>query len=439
MPVGLPETRYARSSGGVHIAYQVHGSGPMDLAFLAGPVQHVEAIWDWPAARRLLERLGFFTRVIRFDRRGTGLSDPFGSAPTLEQFADDLDGVLDATETERCALLATSEACRTAVLYAATRPERVTALALLGASTRGTDAVTDEVHDAILDGIENAWGTPALLPIFAPSLVGSAPFEEFWSRYTRAACSPGMARSLLDLAIRTDVTEILPALRVPTLVLHRNSDTLVPVEQGRALAEAIEGARFVELEGVDSVVFAGDVDAVGDEIEEFLATAPPATGPARKLGTILYCELVGGAERAERLGEERWRELLDDWGELVRREVTRFRGDELPLEVDGLLATFDGPSRAIACARVLLQRVRVLGLELRAGLHAGELEANRDGWDGAAITCAARIATRAAGGEVLASGTVRDLVVGSGIEFEDRGAHELEGVEGTWALAAVIA
>jgi pimeloyl-ACP methyl ester carboxylesterase len=439
MPVGLPETRYARSSGGVHVAYQVHGSGPPDLAFLAGPVQHVEAIWDWPAARRLLERLGFFARVIRFDRRGTGLSDPFGSAPTLEQFADDLDAVLDATGSERCALLGTSEACRTAVLYAATRPERVTALALLGASTRGVDAVTDEVHDAILDGIENAWGTPALWPIFAPSLVGSAPFEEFWSRYTRAACSPGMARSLLDLAVRTDVTEILPALRVPTLVLHRSEDTLVPVEQGRALARAIEGARFVELEGVDSVVFAGDVDAVGDEIEEFVSDPPRVTGPLRKLGTVLFCELVGAVEHAERMPDERWRELLDDLGELVRRELARFRGHELPTEAAGLLATFDGPGRAIACARVLVQRVRVLGVELRAGLHASELEARDDGWAGAAITSAARIAGLAAAGEVLASGTVRDLVVGSGIEFEDRGVHELEDVDGSWALAAVIA
>jgi pimeloyl-ACP methyl ester carboxylesterase len=433
----LPETRYARASGGVHVAYQVHGSGPVDLAIVAGPAQHVEAIWDWPGARRMLERLGSFARVVRFDRRGTGLSDPFASAPTLEQVGDDLEAVLDAAGVERAALLGLSEACRAAAVFAAARPDRTRTLAVFGASPRGAAVINAAVRARILDAIEHAWGGTALLPVFAPSLAGAPTFEEFWSRYTRAACSRGMARSLLELAMRTDVTDVLTAVRVPTLVLHRRDDRLVAVEHGRAFAAAIPDARWVELAGQDNVVYAGDVDAVVDEVERFVRESDERTGAATMLATVLVGEITNAEQRAGALGERRWREALEDLDDLVSREVSRFRGRRLDAAEDGPRAAFDGAGRAIACARVLLQRVRVLGLELRAGLHAGELD--RDELTGGALTAAATIGRAAAPGEVLVSNTVHDLVVGSGFEFEDRGEHELEQLPGTWHLAAVMA
>lgn len=432
---GIPPTRYARS-GDAMIAYQVMGDGPVDLVLAGGPASHVELQWEEPATARCMQRLASFSRLIRFDRRGTGLSDPVDRPPTLEQQMDDLTAVLEAAGVERTALFGASDAGLSA-LFAATYPDRVTALALCNVAASMGDVITPEIEERVLDAIENRYGQGDFMQIYAPSRVGDRSFEEWWQRFERSAASPGMARKLLELNLHSDVRAVLPTIRVPTLVLHRTDDTLVPVELGRDVAEAIPGARFVELPGEDNYVWASKPEPLLDEVEEFLTgrRRPPAAD--RLLATVLFTDICGSTRRAAELGDERWHELLDRHNQLVREELAVWRGKEIKTTGDGFLATFDGPARAVRCAGAIVERIRRLGLEVRAGVHTGECELMGDDVGGIAVHVGARVADLAAAGETLVSSTVKELVVGSGLSFADRGAHDLKGVPDKWRLYAV--
>jgi class 3 adenylate cyclase len=429
-----PQTRYAKS-GEASIAYQVVGDGPVDLVFVSGPASHVEVEWENPDGARALEQLASFTRLVRFDRRGTGLSDPVERPPTLEQQMDDLRAVMAAVGLERTAIFGGTDAGLGA-LFAATYPEEVTALVLWGVAARAADYVTPELTARVLDAIEH-YGEDGFLKIFAPSRVGDRRFEEWWGRWERASASPGMARKLLEFTAQTDLTAILPTIRVPTLVLHRSGDRFVPVELGRDLASQIPGARFVELPGIDSYGWSGEVETVLDEVEEFLTGSRGRREPDRVLATVLFTDIVGSTDHASRLGDRRWRALLEGHDAVVREQLQRWRGREVKTVGDGFLATFDGPARAVRCAEAIVRAVQPLGVEVRAGVHTGECERIGDDVGGIAVHIGARIGALAQGGEVLVSSTVRDLVAGSGLRFAERGAQQLKGVPDEWRLFAV--
>jgi class 3 adenylate cyclase len=448
MPSAAPETRYARS-GNVNIAYQVVGEGPFDLVYVPGWVSNVEAMWEEPAMAGFLDRLASFSRLILFDKRGTGLSDrvPNDELPTLEQRMDDVRAVLDAAGSQRTALFGHSEGGNMCVLFAATYPARTRALvtlAVFAKRIRSDDypwAPTAEEREQTAIDVESRWGRLSTEDVeyYAPSRVGDERFVRALAGYLRRSASPGAAAALLRMNSQIDVRHVLPTIRVPTLCLHRRGDRDVDVEEGRYIAGRILGARFVELPGNDHWLAAGDVDALADEIEEFLTGVRPVPDPDRVLATVLFTDLVGSTEKAVELGDRRWRELLSSHHALVRRELARFRGREVDTAGDGFLATFDGPARAIRCGVTIRDAVDALGLELRAGLHTGECEVLGDKVAGIAVHTGARISGIARPGEVLVSATVRDLVAGSGIEFEDRGEHELKGVPGPWRVYSVAA
>jgi len=438
-----PETKYAKSED-VHIAYQVSGAGPLDLVFVPGFVSHLEGQWENPKSERLLMGLGGFSRLIRFDKRGTGLSDRDVALPTLEQRMDDVRAVMDATGSTQAALFGVSEGGPMSCLFAATYPDRVKALILYGAFARMAWAPdypwgdTAEQVARSLARIESNWGTPSQAARLAPSAVNDAEFISWSSRYYRLAASPGGAKAIVKLNLEIDVRPVLPAIRVPTLVLHRTGDTFQPIEQGRHLARQIAGAKFVELPGVDHSPWYGDVEAVVGEIQEFLTGARGQVPEAdRVLATVLFTDVVDSTERATALGDHGWRTLLGNFYALARRELTRFRGREIDTAGDGLFATFDGPARAIRCATAIASGVRSLGIEVRTGVHTGECELMGDKVSGIAVHTGARVAAQAAPSEVLVSGTVRDLVAGSGLQFEDRGTRPLKGLPGDWRLFAV--
>ncbi|MDQ3870537.1 MAG: adenylate/guanylate cyclase domain-containing protein [Chloroflexota bacterium] len=429
-----PGVRYARS-GEASIAYQVVGDGPVDLVWIGGPAAHLDMEWENPTAARAMEQLASFTRLVRFDRRGTGLSDPVEEPPTLEQQMDDLRAVMDAVGLERAALFGGTDAGLGA-LFAGTHPDRVSALVLWGVAARAADAITPELVERFGHALEH-YGEGRFVEIYAPSRVGDPRFEEWWTRYERAAASPGMARKLLELPSQTDISAILPSIRVPTLVLHRSGDALVPIDLGRDLASRIPDARFVELPGIDPYGWASNVEPVLDALEEFLTGSLGAREPDRVLATVLFTDVVGSTEHAARLGDRGWRELLERHDALVRQQLQRWRGREVKTVGDGFLATFDGPGRAVRCADAILKSVEPIGLQVRAGLHTGECELMGDDVGGIAVHIGARVAALAKGGEVVASSTVRDLVVGSGLAFEDRGVHRLKGAPGEWRLFAL--
>jgi class 3 adenylate cyclase/pimeloyl-ACP methyl ester carboxylesterase len=439
-----PKTQYARN-GAVNIAYQVVGDGSIDLAIVPGFISHVDLWWTIPETTAFIRRLASFSRLILFDKRGTGLSDPVAGPSTLEERMEDLHSVLDAVGSERCALLGVSEGGPMSVLCAATYPERVAALLLYGTFPTGNaerfpPEVVEETESkfAELTGIiEEHWGEGLAVEWFAPNLAGSPTMRRSWGLFERAAASPGMVAELLRSYGEIDVTDVLPTLRVPTLVLHRTGDTAVPVEAGRMLAEGIPEARFVELPGNDHIPWFGDTDALVEEIEEFLTGSRHAPEPDRALATVLFTDIAGSTERAAALGDRRWRELLARHQTVVRDQLAAYGGREVKTMGDGFLATFDGPARAIRCACTVAERSSSEGVEIRAGVHTGECELIGDDVGGMAVHIGARVAARAAPGEVLVSSTVKDLVVGSGIEFADRGSHELKGVPGEWRLLAV--
>jgi class 3 adenylate cyclase len=427
-----PQTRYAKS-GDVRIAYQVVGDGPIDLVFVPGFVSHVELVWEEPHFARFLERLASFSRLILFDRRGLGLSDRPGGPPTLEESTDDLRAVLDAVGSERPAIMGNSEGGVLAMLFAATFPERTRALVLHGAYARLVDedgydeGIPEEVLDEFLELVEEDWGGPVALVFFGPTRVHDPRFADWWARYLRQGASPGDAARLLGMYRAIDVR----------LVLHRSDDAPIPVDLGRYIAERIPDARFVELDGADHLPFLGDADALLDEVEEFLTGARSEREVDRMLATVMFTDIVGSTERAAALGDREWRDLVESHDSLVRGQLDRFHGRPIKTMGDGFLATFDGPARAIRCASSIADEVGRLGIEIRAGLHTGECEVMGDDLGGMAVNIGARVASKAGPGEVLVSGTVRDLVVGSDIHFADRGTHELKGVPGEWRLYAV--
>jgi class 3 adenylate cyclase len=435
-----PRIQYTKS-GGLHIAYQVTGGGPLDLIVVPGFVSHLEHQWEHPWSARFFERLGSFSRLIRFDKRGTGLSDRVGGIPTLEQRMDDVRAVMDAVGSERAALFGVSEGGPMSLLFAATYPLRISALVLYGCYARRSWAPdhpwghTEEEWRAMIDTIEERWGQGS--DGRAPSAIGDESYRQWWGTYQRLAASPGAAVSVMQMNKEIDVRSILSAIRVPTLVAHRTGDRVIRVEQGRFLAEHVPGARLVELAGVDHAPWAGNMDAILDEVEEFLTGDRHAPETDRVLATVLFTDIVGSTERAAALGDRKWRDLLEGYYALARRELARFRGREVDTAGDGFFASFDGPARGIRCGAAIAAGVRPLGIEVRAGLHTGECEVIGDKVGGIAVHIGARVAGLAKPGEVLVSNTVKDLVAGSGIGFEERGAHVLKGVPGEWRLFAV--
>jgi len=436
------DIRYARN-GEVMLAYRVSGQGPPDLVFVSGFVSHQEVMWEEPGSARVADRLSAFSRLVRYDKRDQGLSDRLGRPPTLEESMDDLRAVMDAAGCERAALWGVSEGGPMCQLFAATHPERVSALVLYGTYARLVEGdgyepgMPREVLDGMREVLLEDWGGPVAVPLFAPTMEDDRRWQSWWARLLRSGTSPGGAVGLLDLYAQIDTRHVLPSISVPTLVLHRQDDVAVPEPHGPYLADNIPGARYVPLEGEDHLPMVGDQDALLDEIEEFLTGARQEREPDRILATVLFTDIVSSTERAAALGDRRWRDLLQTHDDLVRRQLVRHRGRAVKTMGDGFLATFDGPARAIRCACSIREEVRRLGVEIRAGLHTGECEAIGDDVGGMAVHIGARVGARAEPGEVLVSGTVKDLAVGSGIQFAERGAHELKGVPGEWRLYAV--
>ena len=436
------ETHYA-DSGGVSIAYQIYGDGPVDLVLVPGFVSHVELLPEEPSIARFFRRLTAFSRMLVFDKRGQGLSDRPGRPPTLEESMDDLKAVIEAAGFERPVLFAVSEGGPMSALYAATYPSRVSSLILFGTFARMLEApdfspgITDQALDRWGEVVRRDWGGPVGLDFWAPSRVGDPEFERWWARLLRQGTSPAGAIALMELYREMDVRAILPAIDVPTLVLHRVGDRMISVEQARFLAGSIAGARLVELAGEDHLPFAADLDVVLDEVEEFLVGSRVATESERALATILFTDIVGSTEKAAELGDRGWRQLLERHDAAVRRQLTLHRGREVKTMGDGFLATFDGPARAIRCASAVRDEVSDLGIEVRAGIHTGEVELIGDDVGGMAVNIGARIGALADAGEVLVSSTVRELVVGSGLEFADRGVQTLKGAPGEWRLFAI--
>jgi pimeloyl-ACP methyl ester carboxylesterase len=430
------DVAYARS-GDVHIAYTVLGDGPIDLVYTNGIWSNLEALWEEPRWIRYAERLASFSRLIVFDMRGVGLSDRGGEAPFLELMVEDAGAVMDAASSETAALFGASRAGVMAMLFAATHPERVRALVLYDTwakNLRSDDhpyGATTAEDDEFVNRFVAEMGTAQNLDLQAPSGLGDERFVRWWARFERLITSPAGFRELADVRRNSDVRAVLPLIQAPTLVLHRAGDRIVPVDQGRYLGQAIPNARFVELPGDDHIPFVGDADAIVDEVQEFLTGARPIPDTDRVLATVLFTDIVGSTERAAALGDRSWRELLQQHHALVRSELERFRGVEIDTAGDGFMASFDGPARAIRCACAIQDAVSQLRLEIRAGVHTGECERIGDKLSGIAVHIAARVAGTAGPGQVLVSQTVRDLVAGSGIEFEDRGEHELKGVSET--------
>ncbi len=436
------ETRYAKSDG-VNIAYQVTGEGPIDLVMVMGFISHLELDWDEPRAAHLLERLSSFARLIRFDKRGTGLSDRPGGLPDLETRMDDVRAVMDAVGSERAALIGVSEGGPMAALFAATYPERTSGLVLYGSYAKRQEPDDDYPWAATRDErieyaaeVERTWGGEADLSMLAPNADDA--LAEWWTARARAAAGPGAARDLILMNSAIDVRDVLPVIQAPTLVLHRTGDADSRVEEGRYIAEHIPGARFVELEGDDHLPWI-DADQILDEIEEFLTGVRRGPASDRVLATVLFTDIVGSTDRAAELGDHAWRELLEQHNALVGREIVRHGGIVVDTAGDGVFARFDGPARAVRAAGAIIAAVQTLGLEVRAGVHTGEVELVGDGVAGIAVHVGARISALAGSGEILVSGTVMDLVAGSGLEFVERGSTELRGVPGTWRLYEVAA
>jgi class 3 adenylate cyclase len=439
-----PVVKYAKT-GDFNIAYQVVGDGPVDLLLLPGWVTHLELQWDVAPIARFLERLAGFSRLIQFDKRGTGLSDRVSPSelPTLEQRMDEVRAVMDATGSERAVLFGTIGGGAMSGLFAATYPERALGLILYGTFGRlepdtGLLARLAPTQEAAIERVEQEWGTEGVCVSFwAPSIVTDEETKRAYLRLARSSVSPGAARVLMQMGYALDWEEFLPAIHVPTLVLHRSDDLVVPVRQARRLAELIPGAKLVELPGSDHLMWAGDQESMLREVEAFVTSIGPRPRDDRMLMTILFTDIVGSTAAAARLGDKRWRELLDEHHRVVREQLERFRGHEVETAGDSFLATFDGPARAIECAQAVMERAASIGITLRAGLHTGEAEVTNDGLRGIAVHVAARTMAHAEPGEILATSTSKDLVAGSGIAFRDRGVFEMKGVPGEQQLFAV--
>jgi pimeloyl-ACP methyl ester carboxylesterase len=438
----LPDTQYARS-GEVNIAYQVLGKGPPDLVLVPGWVSNLDVFWEEPALARFFTRLSSFSRLILFDKRGTGLSDRVADMPSLEVRMDDVRAVMDHAGSERAALFGYSEGGAMCALFAATYPSRTSALIMHAAFARRSWAPdhpwgrTKAQTEAFLEQLRREWGGPVAIDTRAPSIAKDERSRQWWARWLRSSASPAAAEMLVRMNAEIDIRPVLHAIRVPTLLLHSRNDRSIDIATSRYMAERIPGAKMVELTGIDHVPWGCDADAILDEIEEFLTGVRRGPEPDRVLATVLFTDIVGATEKAASLGDRRWRELLDDHHALVRRELARYRGREIDTAGDSFLATFDGPARAVRCACGICDSVRSLGIEVRAGLHTGECEVMGEKLAGISVHIGARVAALANPGEVVVSSTVKDLVAGSGLSFRDRGSEYLKGVPGEWRLFAV--
>ncbi|HEX2128145.1 MAG TPA: adenylate/guanylate cyclase domain-containing protein [Solirubrobacterales bacterium] len=434
-----PKTSYAKS-GDVNIAYQELGEGPPDLIYVWGWASHLDFQWTDPTLSTFLKQLASFSRLIMFDKRGTGLSDPVGAAPTFDERMDDIRAVMDAAGSKQATLLGFSEGAALASLFAASHPERATSLVFYDSVVVGSLVEDPPASDwfaeaqRIRDTIDR-WGEGETLEWIAPSIV-SPVTKRFMGMFERASMSPGMALALWDAIQHVDVRDVLPSIAVPTLVLH-HAESAIPVDQGRLIAELVPQARFVELPGRDHLPGAGDPEAVAGEIEEFVTGTRARLAQDRVLATVLFTDIVDSTRRAADLGDSAWRDLLERHDAVSRTQITRFGGREVKHTGDGFMATFDGPARAIRCACAIAEETHEVGIDVRAGIHTGECQKIGDDIGGLAVHVAARVAALADGTEVLVSGTVKDLVMGSGIEFAERGTHELKGVPGSWPVLAV--
>ena len=440
-----PETSYARL-GEDRVAYQVLGDGPPDLVLTMGAFGHVDVQWEDPATALFLRRLASFSRLIQFDRRGTGASDPLpdDAGPPWEAYADEVTAVMDAAGSRQAALMATTaEAGPMALFFAATRPERTSALIVANASARYVAAddypigFPPEVAEATIGRVEETWGTAATAANAIPSRAGDERFRRWFAKMQRSIASPKTVHSSLRALFDVDVRHLLPLIQAPTLVLHRRNFPLLPIEHGRYLAEHIPQATLVELPGADGPLTWEEPEVTLDHIERFLTGVRPPAPPTRVLATVLFTDIVGSTERAATLGDRRWRELLDTHDQVADRLVGQWGGRLVKTTGDGILATFDGPGRAIGCATALREQLGAIGIRVRAGLHAGEVELRGGDVGGIAVHIAARVLAAAGAGEVVVSRTVRDLVAGSEVALEDRGSRRLRGVEGDWQLYAV--
>lgn len=443
-----PETRYAKS-GDVHIAYQVFGEGPLDLVHVPGSTSHLDIAWEEPAFERYFRRLASFARVISFDKRGTGLSDRAAGIPTLEERMDDVRAVMDAAESEQAAILGISEGGAMSMLFAATHPDRTRALVLYGSDVthRGDDdfpwVSSDPIEDRLRSIAETPWDSSSRvldsLAGGAPSVADDPTIRDWWVKFRRAGATPSAERTLAEMNLLIDVRPVLPVIRTPTLVINLTQDKWVPVEVARYIAARIPDAKLVEIDGTDHIFVWQAMEPVVAEIEEFLTGVRPAPDVDRVLSTVLFTDIVGSTRMAAELGDQRWSDLLERHRASVRRQLHSFHGREIDTTGDGFLATFDGPARGVRCARAIVDDSRKLGIDVRAGLHTGEIELTGSDVAGIAVHIGQRVSALAAPGEVFVSRTVADLVAGSGLVFEERGEHELKGVSGRWQLFAVSA
>ena len=427
----------------MHIALQSFGEGEQEIVLVPGFVSHLEFPWEHPPYRRFMNRLAAFARVTVYDKRGSGLSDPLDAAAGFDQHLDDLAVVMDAASVTRPVVMGWSEGAAVAALFAAHHPEALESLVLYGAFPKMlaapdySNGVSEEAFELVIESLGEAWGEGVSLSFLAFEKLEDDEFRRWWGRYERASASPGLAVSALRLDSELDMRDVLPAIHVPTLLIHRSEDPAVPVEGARLMAERIPDSRLVELPGTLHWPWVGDSEAVVDEVEEFLTGSRRAVEPDRVLATVLFTDIVGSTEMAAELGDKRWRTRLEDHDVTAGRGIEAYHGKLIKSTGDGLLATFDRPAAAIRCAQSLRESLSRQGIEIRAGLHTGEIELIGQDVGGMAVHIAARVSSRAGAGKTLASRTVKDLVVGSGIEFEEAGTSQLKGVPGQWELFAV--
>ncbi len=432
--------KYAKS-GDVHIAYRIFGDGPRDMILIPGTLSHVEVFWEFAAEEYLLKRLTSFARVIVFDKRGQGLSDRVVSEQTLDERIGDVRAVMDAAGSKSATVYGWSEGGSMSLMFAATYPERTSALVLYGtfASVKAEPwSITPEQWESNLRQMGEHWGDGSLVALNSPSQINNIAYVQSVGRLERASASPASITALFRANYELDVRHILPSIHLPTLILHRKGDALVPVACGRYLAEHIPNARYVEVPGDDHFVSDEETqDVIADEIEQFMTGEHHRPEPDRVLATVMFTDIVGSTERATEIGDREWRVLLGNYYATVRKELAAFRGRDVKTLGDGILATFDGPARAIRCACSVRDKVARIGLQVRTGLHTGECELMGDDVGGIAVHIGSRVSAAAAPGEVLVSGTVKDLVAGSGLRFTDQGSKSLKGVPGEWHLYAV--
>lgn len=440
-----PETRYARH-GDDHIAYQVVGDGPIDMVFMSAWFSHVDGRWEEPLFARMLRRFASFSRLIVFDKRGSGASDPLSAeGTTWEDWADDILAVMDDAKSERAFVVGVGDSGPMAMLFAATHPERVNGIVVVNSAARLTRSpdhpwgLTDEEVKEFLAEKERTWGRGGLLEYFSPSKLSDDQYREWWAKYQRMSASPRPSGAMAKLIFGIDVRDILSTIQVPTLVIHRNNFRLSPVEQGRYLSENIPNAKYVELEGSDGFIYLGDSEPIFAEIEEFVTGARHAAEPDRVLATVVFTDIVQSTDKAAAMGDRRWRQLLDEHDEVVSRHLDKYRGRLVKTTGDGLLATFDGPARAIYGAGAIRDDLRKIGIDIRSGLHTGEVEVRGDDVGGIGVHIGARVMSVAKAGQLVVSSTVKDLVAGSGINFADLGPHTLKGVPDEWRLFEVLA